>query len=293
MELPQFIEKAGLNMDGIIWFRKTIDIPKSAAGKKATISLGPIDDSDETWVNSLRVGGTEKKYSDKRIYTIPAGTLKAGENSIAVKVVDTGGGGGIYGKPDEMFIEIGNQKIPIAGSWKYEVEKEYNLKNQNLFTDTSIGEVFMRTYLNESSQGDPVTVSSDGSTTVVRIKVIKNEMKYDRKTFEVEAGKPVEIVFENPDFMQHNLVITQPGTLENVGKAADKLASDPKGAEKQYVPDTPDVLFATKLVNPQQTVKLNFVAPQKTGDYPFVCTFPGHWSIMNGTMKVVKNKAAL
>ena len=53
-----------------------------------------------------------------------------------------------------------------------------------------------------------------------------------------------------------------------------------------YVPDMAEVLFATKLVNPQQTVKLNFVAPQKTGDYPFVCTFPGHWRVMNGILRV-------
>jgi azurin len=106
------------------------------------------------------------------------------------------------------------------------------------------------------------------------------------KEFTVEAGKPVEIIFENPDFMQHNLLITQIGSLETVGKAADKMAGDPKGAEKNYVPELPEVLFSTKLVNPQQTVTLRFIAPTKAGDYPFVCTFPGHWSIMNGTMKV-------
>ena len=118
-------------------------------------------------------------------------------------------------------------------------------------------------------------------------------MKYDLKTFAVEAGKPVEIIFENPDFMQHNLVITQPGTLEIVGKAADKLASSPTGADQQYVPDMPEVLFSTKLVNPQQTVRLRFIAPENAGDYPYVCTFPGHWSIMNGVMKVVNSKPSL
>jgi uncharacterized protein len=58
-----------------------------------------------------------------------------------------------------------------------------------------------------------------------------------------------------------------------------------------YVPDMPEVLFATKLVNPQQTERLRFIAPKKAGDYPFVCTFPGHWSIMNGIMKVVEKPA--
>jgi azurin len=118
-------------------------------------------------------------------------------------------------------------------------------------------------------------------------------MKYDLKSFTVEAGKPVEIVFENPDFMQHNIVIAQVGALQTVGKEADRLASDPKGGGMNYVPNIPQVLFSTRLVNPQETVKLNFIAPLKEGDYPYVCTFPGHWSLMNGIMKVVAKKSPL
>lgn len=71
-------------------------------------------------------------------------------------------------------------------------------------------------------------------------------MKYDLTEFEVEAGKPVEIVFQNPDFMQHNLVITKPGEKEKVGLAADKLAADPKGAALDYVPKMPEVLFQVR-----------------------------------------------
>jgi len=291
MELPQPMEKAGLDVDGIIWFRKTVTIPNDAARQKASLSLGPIGDSDETWVNGIRVGGMEKSSREPRIYAIPPGTLKQGTNTIAVKVEDTGGWGGFFGKIEDMFIQYGNRKISITGNWKYEVEKEYN--SNNPFQDASIAETFIDTYLDLANQTESNVSTPAGSATVIRITVVKNQMKYDLKAFEVEAGKPVEIVFENPDFMQHNLVVTQQGALETVGKAADKLASDPKGAEKQYVPDMPEVLFATKLVNPQQTVKLNFIAPEKPGDYPFVCTFPGHWSIMNGVMKVVKNKSAL
>lgn len=291
MELPQYIEKAGLNIDGVIWFRKIIDVPASARGKKATISLGPINDSDITWINGVKVGGNERKSNDKRIYEVGAGIVKAGRNIIAVRVEDLGGSGGIYGNPEELFLQTGSKKISFAGNWKYEVEKEFNPKS--LFKDTSIGELFVDTYLNKVESTEINAPSSGGPATVIKIKVIKNEMKYDLKTFTVEAGKAVEIVFENPDFMQHNLVIAQIGALETVGKAADKLASDPKGAERQYVPSVPEVLFATKLVNPQQTERLYFVAPGKEGDYPFICTFPGHWSIMNGTMKVVGGKSAL
>ena len=276
----------------MIWFRKVIDLPASAAGKKGNISLGPIDDSDVTWINGVKVGGIEKKNNDKRNYEIAAGILKAGRNVIAIRVDDIGGGGGIYGKPEDMFIHAGGKKVSLSGIWKFEVEKEYGSR-ESLFKDISIGKLFTDTYLNQVVSTEATSILPDGPVTMIKIKVIKNEMKYDLKSFTVEAGKAVEIVFENPDFMQHNLVITQIGALQTVGKAADKLALDPKGSEKQYVPDVAEVLFSTKLVNPQQTVKLTFVAPKKEGDYPYVCTFPGHWSLMNGTMKVVLAKSPL
>ena len=75
--------------------------------------------------------------------------------------------------------------------------------------------------------------------------------------------------------------------MNKVGAAADKLAADPKGAEKNYIPQMPEVIAATELVNPESRVVIRFKAPEKVGDYPYVCTFPGHWRIMNGTMKVL------
>jgi len=127
---------------------------------------------------------------------------------------------------------------------------------------------------------------NDPSVQTVKIKAVREMLQFDQKTFTVKAGKTVEIVFENPDAMQHNLVIGKPKSLEKIGKAADKMITDPDGASKNYVPDVSDVLFSTTLVNPDQTVRLRFTAPAKAGDYPYVCTFPGHWRIMNGVMKV-------
>ena len=86
--------------------------------------------------------------------------------------------------------------------------------------------------------------------------------------------------------MQHNLVIGKPKSLEKIGKAADKMITDPNGATNNYVPEMPEILFATALVNPDQTVRLRFKAPLKPGDYPYICTFPGHWRLMNGVMTV-------
>ena len=130
--------------------------------------------------------------------------------------------------------------------------------------------------------------ASPEKATVLTIKVVEEQMKYDTKMITVKAGMPVVLTLENPDIMQHNLVICKTGTIEKVGKAADALAQDMKGAEKNYVPQIPEVLAATKLVNPGEAYTLEFTAPTKPGDYPFICTFPGHWRIMQGVMRVVK-----
>lgn len=288
MKLPQTLEAAGLDIDGVVWFRKVVDIPATAAGKKGLISLGPIDDSDEAWINGVKVGGLENQYARPRRYDVAPGLLKAGKNIVAIRVVDTGSRGGLYGKAEDMFIRVGSVTIPISGSWKYDVEKNFTGGNRPVFENTSVAEVLATTYHDEMKNDIMPAEKKSGivKKTVIRIKAIQNEMKYDLKTFTVMAGQPVEIIFENPDFMQHNLVITKPGAMEIVGRAADKLATDAKGASMHYVPDIPEVLFKTPLVNPEETFKLEFIAPASPGEYPYVCTFPGHWSIMNGVMKV-------
>ena len=292
MELPRFIEDAGLEIDGEVWFRKTITVSPKMAGRKARLELGPIDDGDVSWVNGVKVGGMEKSWDKKRVYAIPAGILKAGRNVIAIKVTDTGGGGGFGGSADQMFIQAGNEKIDLDGSWKYKVTQVFKAAAEDVFKDVSLASLFMDAYWNQRPEPQ-ATASVQEAPQIIRISVIKNEMKYDLSEFVVEAGRPVEIIFENPDFMQHNLVITRQGEMETVGAAADKLASSQQGAEMAYVPDMPEVLFSTKLVNPQETVKLTFIAPEKPGQYPFVCTFPGHWRMMNGVMKVVQSDKAL
>jgi azurin len=123
---------------------------------------------------------------------------------------------------------------------------------------------------------------------IINVKVVPNALQFNKKLLSVKAGQKVTINLENPDVMQHNLVIIKPGTLQKVGAAADALARDPNGAEKQYVPRIPEVLSFIKLLNPDEEGSITFTAPTKPGDYPFVCTFPGHWRIMNGILRVTK-----
>lgn len=139
----------------------------------------------------------------------------------------------------------------------------------------------------EAKTAPPTEAAQDQTKTII-ISVVPDLMQFDKEQITVKAGQKVIIELENPDGMQHNLVIIKPGTIDKVGAAADALARDPKGAQQHYVPKMPEVLFATKLLNPEEVVTLSFTAPTQPGDYPFVCTFPGHWRMMQGVMKVTK-----
>ncbi|QEC51242.1 putative membrane-bound dehydrogenase-like protein [Anseongella ginsenosidimutans] len=134
--------------------------------------------------------------------------------------------------------------------------------------------------------GDKEAAAAGGEAVIISMGVVPDLMQYNKKAFTVKAGQRVIIEFENNDAMQHNMLIIKPGTLEKVGAAADDLARNPKDTKKQYVPEIPEVMYATDLLNPGEMATLEFTAPEKPGDYPFVCTFPGHWRGMNGIMKV-------
>lgn len=124
------------------------------------------------------------------------------------------------------------------------------------------------------------------------IRTIPEQMLYDQSLIVVAVGKPVELVLINDDAMPHNLVITQPEALEAIGSAAERLPPTPDAQGRLYVPNSPQVLHATKLVEFGQQARLSFTAPDAPGDYHFVCTFPGHWRRMNGTLAVVQDVEA-
>lgn len=121
------------------------------------------------------------------------------------------------------------------------------------------------------------------------LRTLHEQMLYDKTLLVVEAGKPVEIILINEDSMPHNLVVVMPGAFEEVGKAAEKMAPEPDAQGRIHVPASPKVLHATKMVEAGQQVKLSFTAPAEPGEYQYVCTFPGHWMRMLGTLAVVKD----
>ncbi len=121
MKLPTLWEKAGVNVDGVVWFGKEVNIPSSWQGKDLTLSLGKINDYDITWFNGIRVGrGTD--VSESRIYKIPADIVKPGKNRIVVQVLDIGNVGGLYGPAKDMKCTCQDSSISLVGNWRYKVD---------------------------------------------------------------------------------------------------------------------------------------------------------------------------
>ncbi|MCI0376454.1 MAG: GDSL-type esterase/lipase family protein [Gemmataceae bacterium] len=126
---------------------------------------------------------------------------------------------------------------------------------------------------------------------VVLVRTRPHLMAFDRTKIYVEAGKPAVIVFENNDIMPHNLVIGEPGSLAAIGLASETFATNPDAIAKEYVPPHKMVLHATRLLQPREVDRLQFVAPKDPGEYVYICTFPGHWRVMNGVLHVVPKLA--
>jgi putative heme-binding domain-containing protein len=119
----------------------------------------------------------------------------------------------------------------------------------------------------------------------VRVEAGKN-LTFATPAFRVKAGEPIHVVFRNPDVVPHNWVLVKPGALQKVGTLANQLIADPDAVVRHYVPATDDVLVYTDIVAPAENTGIYFRAPAEKGGYPFLCTFPGHWMVMNGVMQV-------
>jgi putative heme-binding domain-containing protein len=124
------------------------------------------------------------------------------------------------------------------------------------------------------------------------IRTVPEQMLYDKTLVVVEAGKPVQLILINDDAMPHNLVVILPDSLERVGNLAEKMPLEPDLEGRLYIPDVPEVVRATKLIDSGQQAKLSFNAPRTPGNYQYICTFPGHWRRMIGTLAVVKDVEA-
>ncbi len=166
MKLPVYWQMTSAGMfNGAVWFRKNIQIPKSWVGSTLVLHLGPIDDMDETWVNGTKVGGylTTGYYAYPRVYDVPADIVTDTSLTIAVRVLDIGGFGGIWGDGVKMEINPksdSSQTIPLSGEWKYMPVAEFT--NSKFYVYGPDGEFYDRPRLPFRFDYDSPTVLFNG-----------------------------------------------------------------------------------------------------------------------------------
>jgi len=117
-----------------------------------------------------------------------------------------------------------------------------------------------------------------------------NPMMWDKVEFSAKPGQKVKLTVNNVSTvpLPHNFVLTKPGKDMVIGNAALAMAADPTAMAKSYIPEASkaDIIAFTKLVQPNTKEVVEFTAPAEAGDYPYICTFPGHFLLMKGVLHV-------
>lgn len=150
----------------------------------------------------------------------------------------------------------------------------------------------------------PLLRAQDGDIAVLEIKPHpSNPLGYDKTELTVKKGQKVKLTLNNSGSLApqpHNFVLVKIGKLDAVGNQANLMMTDPQGASKGYIPTAQeDIIIHTKLVMPKgfpvagdmqaaESDTIEFTAPSEAGDYPYLCTFPGHWLLMRGVMHVTE-----
>jgi len=133
MQTPCTWQSAGLTFNGVVWFRRAVDIPPAWAGRDLVLSPGICDDYDTTYFDNVPVGATGREtprtWQVPRRYTVPGTRVKAGRHVIAIRILDHLGGGGLTGPADRMFLAPAGapdtERIELTGGWRYRVEHTF------------------------------------------------------------------------------------------------------------------------------------------------------------------------
>ena len=136
---------------------------------------------------------------------------------------------------------------------------------------------------------NPWLVKLDGARPVT-IEAASN-LAYKTPELRAKPGEKLALTFVNPDAVPHNWVLAKPGTLAAVGTLADTLIAEPEAVARHYVPATDDVIAYADITEPGRRQTIYFTVPDTPGRYPFLCTYPGHWKLMNGLL-IVEDESA-
>jgi azurin len=127
-------------------------------------------------------------------------------------------------------------------------------------------------------------LSDTPELTTIRIATVPEKMKYDVTELTVKSGRKIRLTFANQDFMPHNMLLVKPGKADAVGEKAIALGA--KGFDVSFIPESDDIIWHSKLIDHGKEEIIEFNAPASPGDYPYICSFPGHHLIMRGTLKM-------
>ena len=175
INVPGYWEDQGVkDLNGIVWYRREIDVPTAMIGRPATVFLGRIVDADELYINGKSVGRTTYMYPQRR-YKLPADVLKAGKNTLVVRVTNNSGKGGfVPDKPYSLF--AGADTVDLKGTWQYKVGVAFRPIERG---------------------GFPGSISAQNQPTALYNAMVAPEIKYAIKGFcwyqgESNAGQPAE-----------------------------------------------------------------------------------------------------
>ncbi len=141
MKLPEKIQTLWPSTNGVFWFRKEVEIPSSWAGRNLTLSLGPVDDYDETYFNGKLVG-TGEVWNMAREYVIPGKMVKAGKSVLCIRVTDDHGDGGLYGAADQLYLEgPDGTQIRLDGEWKVKKSLDFGSRKVSTAREPNLASV--------------------------------------------------------------------------------------------------------------------------------------------------------
>ena len=281
------------------------------AAAAGTLSVGRVSNTAELWVNGislsqvvapppppapqgrgsgravrrLQLGGGRGNVPP--LYELPAGVLKPGANTITVRITNNRNDGGFLGTPETMFVQAGEARAALAGAWRYRVERQTNAGALYMKPGELAAHVAYAATPAPTTGTLPEQVVKAAPDVVIRLTVTPGRDEVRQDGTERHSGTARGDRLHQP--------------RRDAAQLPSRRARFPSGDRRprptnwrgartawrsRYVPQIPQVLFFTKLVEPGETVTVQFKAPAQPGQYPYVCTFPGHWRIMNGILTV-------
>jgi putative heme-binding domain-containing protein len=178
------------------------------------------------------------------------------------------------GSGHDMFITVHKLDTPFTDYASYQPVEKIIAAHPLLVALAMNAKRIPNRWATKKGEGRRITITTDKNLT------------FNTPEFEVVAKEKIALKFQNPDVVPHNWVLVKPGTLRTVGEMANALIADPEAYFRQYIPESPDVIVFTDIISPGEQQVIYFEAPATPGRYPYLCTFPGHWMVMNGVMVV-------